>query len=167
MPHAYIIDEAVRRLRRIGMDVDPDDIRWSGFYSQGDGLSFTGYMWSFARLFVASGCAKDNFPMTFKLLSGFSGELEFVMRRWPGGPYVHDLTVFGDMTYAEGFYDMAMGYDDVPVLFDILLAMDEALSDEVQELEEIFTDYLRGIMREIYRQLEDFYDEYEQETGAA
>lgn len=51
---ASAIEDFCEIASKIGFSIDSDDVHWSGFWSQGDGASFTGY-------FVLAECSKEFF----------------------------------------------------------------------------------------------------------
>lgn len=137
-----VIDDAMEWLGYLGFsDVK---IAFSGFWSQGDGASFTG-IWRAKDLQAdkASGYGDE--------LKDFIAEFQEIATKYPEASaritrvshhYCHENTVSIE---CEGFEsEMNVDGADVPVV------------DETRE--SIFTDICRDLMRKIYRDLEKEYE---------
>lgn len=132
--YEFSIDDFVSILNTIGIDCTVKDIQFSGFYSQGDGLSFTGH-YSYSK-----GAYKkivDEFPRWTELHKDVQA-LQDIQSR-------HFYRISGDIYRIGHFYShentVKFGYSHY--------------SDEVEsELTEIFRD----IMQEFYRHLEKEYE---------
>lgn len=140
--HEFAIDDAKEWLGYLGFsDVK---IAFRGFWSQGDGASFTG-TWRARDLQVdkASGYGDE--------LKDAIAEFQEIASKYPGASasitrishhYSHENTVSIE---CEGFEtEMNIDGADVPVV------------DETRE--SIFTDFCRDLMRKIYRDLEREYE---------
>lgn len=167
--HDYVIDEFKEEMKeKFGFEVD--DVRYSGFYSQGDGASFTGEAIDKA-LFLKNALGVTSSSDVFdneedseedELRSligdlrniGFDNrerlkadDLYFNVRRQHGSRYVHENTIDGDVDADEWDLD-----DDDERDFDGF----------VQDLERKTTEWAREQSRDLYRRLED---EYEAQTS--
>ena len=132
-----IIEGFVEDMRELGHDISGKDVRFSGFYSQGDGASFTTKNGSLdAKSLIDSVKSKvASLPANFtkELNEGLiSFELRITNIR-----YCHANTVGLDYSY-DG---------DNPKI--------EAALDEIVD---IALDYLRDKMNELYRSLEEYYE---------
>ena len=129
----FIIDMS----EQYGADIKEDDIQWSGFWSQGDGACFT--------------CDFDEeviFPILKEVLSendidsleGFELSQAKSVRCGPSNFYAHENTVTGDI-----WLDRPGGA--------------ELGSNVVKEMEQRLTEIIRDSCKDLYRRLEDYYDE--------
>jgi hypothetical protein len=164
--HDYVIDEFKEEMKeKFGFEVD--DVRYSGFYSQGDGASFTGEAIDKA-LFLKNALGVTSSSDVFdngedseedELRSlmgdlrniGFDNRERFkaddlyfnVRRRQHGSMYVHENTIDGDVD--ADWLDLD---DDDERDFDGF----------VQDLERKTTGWAREQSRDLYRRLQDEYD---------
>ena len=165
--HDYVIDEFKEEMKeKFGFEVD--DVRYSGFYSQGDGASFTGEAIDKA-LFLKNALGVTSSSDVFdngedseedELRSlmgdlrniGFDNRERFkaddlyfnVRRRQHGSMYVHENTIDGDVD--ADWLDL--DDDDDERDFDGF----------VQGLERKTTGWAREQSRDLYRRLQDEYD---------
>ena len=144
---------------------DVEDIQWSGFYSQGDGASWTGQINIVP--FLSYHLKPDHvdyarFMVLIELI-----ENGFVSRRFEvsrnSHMYNHDKTMFvdredftdwGDTKVRNGIFS---GADALPLAESIY--MDNLMDD----LRQWATDEARSYARDIYKALETNYDEYSSE----
>ena len=92
-----IYDGFKEDMEKVGIEVE--DMRFSGFWSQGDGASFTGYMRS--KPFFEYHKLADSYPWVAKLIShggDFTLRIERTSHR-----YVHENTVGVDLTFTDMF----------------------------------------------------------------
>lgn len=103
--HESVFDMAKEAAKIIGIDID--DIRYSGFWSQGDGASFTG---SYAYVKGAAAAIRKEFP-TATELHNIADRLADAQRRHfyqlradisQSGRYVHEMTMKVDVERADG-----------------------------------------------------------------
>lgn len=127
------------------------DIYFSGFYSQGDGACFEGYIED-TKKFLATNFKPDEYPFIRKLLE-HGGDIKFSCGHF--GHYYHENSVAFDID------NDIFGYV-LPITTDfhdqIVLAWDEALSLEMEEFTDDSKEIFRNNMRQLYRELEQDYD---------
>ena len=144
---------------------DVEDIQWSGFYSQGDGASWTGQINIVP--FLSYHLKPDHvdyarFMVLIELVeNGFTSRRFEVSRN--SHMYNHDKTMFvdredftdwGDTKVRNGIFS---GADALPLAESIYM---EALMDDLRQWA---TDEARSYARDIYKALETNYDEYSSE----
>jgi hypothetical protein len=123
------------------------DINFTGFYSQGDGASFTGRI-DMAQFLKVHGLEEHYMGATF-----FAGQGELWADITRGsGRYCHEHSV--EATLIEDTYN---NFDD-EVRFEVYTRMEEVLNDEWQQLEEEVNKVCRGYMQDLYKQLRDEYE---------
>jgi len=124
-----------------------DDIRFTGFYSQGDGASFTGRV-DMEQFLKAHNLEQDYMGATF-----FAGQGELWAEITRGsGRYAHEHSV--EATLVDDTYN---NFDD-EVRFEVYTRMEEVLNDEWKDLEEEVNKICRGYMQDLYKQLRDEYE---------
>ena len=145
----YTYDQFFERMLKQGIRVT--DIYFSGFYSQGDGACFEGFIED-TKKFLATNFKPDEYPMIRKLLE-HGGDVKF--RCQHSGHYYHENSVAFDID------NDIFGYV-LPITTDfhdqIVLAWDEALSLEMEEFTKDSKEIFRRHMRDLYRELEQEYD---------
>jgi hypothetical protein len=135
--------------------IEVQDMRFSGFCSQGDGASFTGYIDDNKAFFEDHGLT-ETYPYMMKLLShggGFSLCIERSSSR-----YVHENTVSAELSYCDNFSCSCVLRVDDPLREAVVKLWDEALQREYDTICDTVTDIIRGYCRDLYRKLEEEYD---------
>lgn len=144
-------------LKPKGVDVDRKDIQFSGFWSQGDGASFTGRI-DGVEFWTAHGSPPEYVLVVEAIKDGFVAPI-YIERR--SGHYSHENTVgiecdgpwqFDDQEFGDGIFK-GVPWGEVSDEFDALFP------DFLGWVEETCRDY----MRDIYNELEQ---EYEYLTSA-
>lgn len=137
--------------------IDPKGFAFSGFWSQGDGASFTGEVNDSLKFL-------EKYPDKFgalKLLVEKGGDLHISMQRLPGSHYVHHNTVYASIS-CDSFFSVHGYTRNADAQSDTHLAVSDALdqrrTEETDELEELVKDIFQGLMQEMYRDLEREYD---------
>lgn len=137
----YTIEYFADSMYMLGVDIDPQkDVRYSGFYSQGDGASFKGIV-NFSNCNI--GQFEKCFPTDEAMLElakrweKVAAQLQEVELKlgFIGHRYCHENTMTVDAWYAE----------------------DEQWL-KVDELEDEVISILRGFAKQLYKQLEDEYN---------
>lgn len=118
------------------MGFDSPDISFSGFWSQGDGASFTSKHVDIEK-FLASQKAKTRFKALLRVLETDTFRLEVEVERIDTH-YSHEYTVRGNVE--------AYDYSDK--------GKHEKAEAEAQELEALLTETVRKLSKQIYRDLE-------------
>lgn len=140
----YTLTDILTVLGHLGFDTDKDDIQWSGFCSQGDGLSFRGG-WRASQLDLAALLAHapedDDLP-------GFGATLMALTLRHPSSAAKIIFSYYGC-----GVPSMSIDETGTGVIDDN--GWELTLSDE--EAKE-FEDTSRRIAKWAYSQLEDEYN---------
>ena len=154
--------------RGVERGFDIDDIQWSGFGSQGDGASWTGQLWLVP--FLAYHLKPDNpdysrYMVLIELIqNGFTARNMEVSKN--AFMYNHEMTMVVEMENMIEFADWGdtivrsgifAGAEARPLVDSICM---EGLLDDLKGWA---TDEARAYARDIYKALEDAYDEYSSE----
>lgn len=145
-------DDFKEDMEKVGIHVD--NMNFSGFWSQGDGASFTGCI-SDNKLFLEHHNLTESYPWLTKLMShggGFSLSIERT-----GHFYVHENTVSIGLSYTDNFRNVL---PDDGVRAAVIEQWDEHLEAEYNTIWQAVTDIVRGYCRDLYRRLEETYDYY-------
>ena len=150
-----ILMQASEDAKGYGWEVDIDNINFTGFYSQGDGASFTGECWSAQEVTLFLDTLAGEYPYTRLLLSR-EGHVSFMLER-TDSRYYHENTV---KLYIEA--DEFLRFMDQrtvsPLRLQAAEALDALLNEELKVLEVDAIDFLRRKMREVYGNLEEEHD---------
>lgn len=133
--------------------IEVRDMCFSGFWSQGDGASFIGYIHNNKEFFRVHDISEDDYPAIHRLLAydgGFSIDINRSMSR-----YVHENTVSAEILAADGFVHILPSDD---FRDHIISQWDEELNREYDRLQEEVTGIIRDYCRQLYKSLEDEYD---------
>lgn len=128
------------------------DMQFLGFWSQGDGASFTGYI-SNNKMFFDQHGLTDSYPWIAKLMSHDGGFTLTIERT--GHHYVHENTVGVDLSYTDNFRNV-LPDDDLRA--EVIEQWDVQLDAEYNTICEAVTEIVRGYCRDLYRRLEETYD---------
>ena len=143
--YQYTYDEFKIEMQTKGITVD--EMNFTGFYSQGDGASFTGRV-DMIQFLKVHGLEEHFMGATF-----FAGQGELWADITRGtGRYCHQHSV--EATLIDDTYN---NFDD-EVRFEVYTRMEEVLNDEWKDLEEEVNKICRGYMQDLYRQLRDEYE---------
>lgn len=147
----YLYDEFKSDLRKVGIDVE--DIYFSGFWSQGDGASFTGRIrkWDIA-LFLEAHFKPTEYPM-LKMFIDKGGEA--MVRISQSGHYYHSNTM-GYSYEFESFSDVMDRTSEF--ISQIIDNFDEELSVELVEFQDNVEHICKDYADEFYKTLEKEYD---------
>ena len=176
--HGYAIEEFKEDLADEGVSVD--DVQFTGFYSQGDGASFTGEVEDMKKFLVEtvslteySDDELDELPADVKeKVEGFVATLTISFNR-KESRYSHVKTCQAD-TWSEivrsTFYEDE--YPDYKILFtnrvltgNPIVFMD--LEHEESRIDEIAEEWRLKQCIELYRSLEDEYDSLQSDEAVA
>lgn len=127
------------------------DMFFSGFWSQGDGACFNGFVEDM-RQYLDKNFKPDDYPMIRKLLDG-GGTVKFSVEH--SGHYYHEnCTRF----YIEA--DRLEHVLDAPTDFhlSVLENYDQLLDGEIVDFEKQSVEIFKNFMRTLYRTLEKEYD---------
>ena len=124
-----------------------DDMNFTGFYSQGDGASFTG------RIDMIQFLKEHNLEQEYMGATFFAGQGELWVDITRGSSlYCHEHSV--EATLIEDTFN---SYDD-ETRFEVYCRMEEVLNSEWQKLEEEVNEICRSYMQDLYRKLRDEYE---------
>ena len=145
----YIYDNFKERMSEQGILVT--DIYFSGFWSQGDGACFEGWIEN-TPLFLEKHCKPDEYPLIRKLVaSGGACSIKSEHR----GHYYHENCTHFSVTVDELRCVLPM-----PTEFheQIVEEWDKMLEYELQDFEKESVEIFKRYMKELYRELEKEYD---------
>lgn len=136
-------------MEKVGIEVE--DMRFSGFWSQGNGASFTGYIRE--KPFFTHHNLGESYPWMAKLMAlGGSFDLRIVRT---GHHYVHENTVSVELSHTDMFRNV-LPDDDVRA--EIIRQWDYLLDGEYEGICQTVTDIIRDYCRDLYGQLQDEYE---------
>lgn len=150
--HDCIIDYFIGEMEGIGIYIDYKEVHWSGFYSQGDGASFT---CRFDPLtFMTKHHLVDTYPAAAFLATH---DLLYITSNRLSSRYSHESTV--EFTVSdEGYHGYDEETDDLREAVSIAMA-EKFANEELHRLEQEVTDICRGYMRDLYHKLEQEYED--------
>jgi len=141
-PHYEVVYDifALRMSENYGAELKTEEITWSGFWSQGDGASFT---CDFDTEVLLPILKKELNEDQVALLEEIDAEVDCASIR-TGYQYSHENTVRGKVSiyYGDAYYDRMVQINEI---HDIL--------------ENKLTEIIREESRNLYKRLEDFYDQ--------
>lgn len=132
--------------------IEVQDMRFSGFWSQGDGASFTDYIIDNIQ-FLEAHELTESYPWTTKLLE-MGGEFTLKIER-TSHHYVHENTISVDLTYPYMFSHVLPRDDLRSAIAD---RWDQHLDAEYDIITEAATGIIRDYCRDLYRRLEEDYN---------
>ena len=138
----------------LGKGIYVSDIRFSGFWSQGDGASFTGRIED-TKLFLEEHKLGQNYPWVAKLVSLGGGFDLYITRT--ASHYVHENTVSASLEDTDMFNNVLSVGDD-GLREHIVAHWDYQLDQEYTSIETDVTAIIRGYCQDLYRMLEEEYD---------
>jgi len=150
-----IIEGFVEEMEEIGMaDVECE---FSGFYSQGDGASFTGRVSDNNEFFKAVGIDLPSVGIDDKvskklgtILNSIAENIYVTIRRNDSRHY-HYNTISADVEID--------GEDEIEVDLGLGMVIEIDISEICEKIEPIITDWAREKSKELYRNLENSYEE--------
>lgn len=153
----FTIDYWKEKLEQIGFD--NADIRFSGFWSQGDGASFTAYCDSekvLNSLLMCEGKLQNykQWRLWFELID--AGIFKFDISR-NSSHYCHEYTISGVIHDDFGGLNDRMWYAPDPKKpFNFTSRFEQKAN--LEYLEAMFDSFIKDISRKIYSDLEDEYE---------
>jgi len=132
--------------------IDVDKMLFSGFWSQGDGASFTGHITN-SKAFMETHDLTETYPWVTKLLAA-GGDFDLRIER-TSHHYVHENTVSADIASADMFCNL-LDSDEFRDL--ITTQWDKNLDKEYDQLESHVTEIIRDYCVDLYHRLEKEYD---------
>jgi len=141
-PHYEVVYDifALRMSENYGAELKTEEITWSGFWSQGDGASFT---CDFDTEVLLPILKEELNEEQIALLKEINAEIDCASIR-TGYQYAHENTVRGKVSiyYGDAYYNRMVEINEI---HDIL--------------ENKLTEIIREESRNLYRELERFYDQ--------
>lgn len=125
-----------------------EDMNFTGFYSQGDGASFTG------RIDMIQFLKVHELEQEYMAATFFAGQGELWVDITRGGSrYYHEQSVNFNLI-ADNFNN----YEEGSTRYEVYDTMDTVLNSEWKDLETEVTDICRGYMQDLYSKLRDEYE---------
>lgn len=135
------------KLEMIEKGITIDDINFTGFYSQGDGASFTG------RIDMIQFLKAHDLEHIYMGATFFAGQGELWAEITRGDSrYCHEHSV--EATLIDDTYN---NFDD-DIRFEVYTRMEEILNNEWKDLEEEVNKICRSYMQDLYLRLRDEYE---------
>lgn len=142
----YTYDEFKIEMQTKGITVD--DMNFTGFYSQGDGASFTG------RIDMIQFLKVHELEQQFMGATFFAGEGELYADIKRGSSrYYHEDSV--NINLEADTYN---NYEDDSIRYEVYDTMETVLNSEWKDLEEQVSDICKGYMQDLYSKLRDEYE---------
>lgn len=161
----YVLDGFVEDMEKLGATINPDDIRFTGFYSQGDGATWTGWV-DVNRLINSNQITldPDRLPYTCKLLTAMRS-------RGVSFTYAAKVVIYNTARYNNY---RAMAIDSFPLCDSFsyyncsghiyseaqrvqLAIADQHLDEEHEQVREMVLEWAQDMARKLYRDLEAEY----------
>lgn len=138
--------------------VEVHDLRFSGFWSQGDGASFDYKVRGEDVVpFLRTSGLADHFPMMLKLAEDPSHYmLDIKSYRSREMRYVHSNMVNAEITTESWAADY--NFESQALEYAIAEINDAAVGAEFEEFEKAVNEHMRGLMDDLYKRLEEEYD---------
>jgi hypothetical protein len=125
-----------------------DEMNFTGFYSQGDGASFTGKV-DMIQFLKVHGLEEHFMGATF-----FAGQGELWAEISRGSSrYAHENSVTVNLVV-----DSYNNYEDGSTRYEVYETMQEVMEHETKDLEKEVEDICKGYMRDLYAKLRDEYE---------
>lgn len=149
----YVYEQFKEKCNELGIEVDK--IYFSGFWSQGDGACFEGSVRDWEKFLTGMG-KPELYEVTKKLEASDSSMDIHPMMSWThSGHYYHEYCVtFDSDLYIENPYDA----NDDPLRHTAWGAV-HGDGGPLYPHEDAMIDHIRGLMRNLYKQLECEYDD--------
>ena len=142
-------EDFVEQCDKKGVCVDPKKIYFSGFWSQGDGASFSGYVSNWPTVLQA--VIKDE-KLRAKAVE-LAEELGWNFSCTQSGYYASNLRCSADLSVRECPYD-----EEEDPLRATAWGIDELSVSDADDIEESVTDFFNELAGDLYRSLEFTYD---------
>jgi hypothetical protein len=176
--HENVIEGFHQDLSEMG--VEDVDVQYSGFYSQGDGASFTGKVEDMKLFLVKtlgmtqySNDELDELPVAVKeKANGFIDSLTIAFNR-NSSRYYHEKTcqadtwceILDNAFYDEEYPDGKIRFTDRVLTGEPIVFMD--LEHEVAKIDDAAEEWRSGKCKELYRDLETEYDYLQSDESVA
>ena len=157
-----IREEFIEEMAEFGIDVS--DIQFSGFYSQGDGACFSGYVYDVDKFMKAMGGSWDDYPHTLDVLKQL-GEDIHISWKHSNSNYCHENTLSFDIEYDRLVDELS--WDSPQLLLDAAEALDAAADAEYQVLEEDITRFIKCLCGDLYDRLQNDFEHLTSDEAVA
>ena len=177
--HDWVIDGFKEDLAEEGVEVD--DVQYSGFYSQGDGASFTGEVTDMKHFLVKALGMKqfsdeelEDLPEDIKeKVRGFIDSLTIAFNKKYGSRYSHENTcqtdvwceILDNAFYDEEYPDGKIYFTNRVLVGEPIVFMD--LDQEQEKIDQAAEDWRLNKCRDLYRDLEREYDGLQSDEAVA
>ena len=142
----YTYEDFKLRMQEKGITVD--EMNFTGFYSQGDGASFTGRV-DMIQFLKVHGLEEHYMGATF-----FAGQGELWAEITRGSSrYSHENSVSVNV-----IPDTYNNFEDGSTRAEVYATMEEVLDSEMDDLQEQVEDICKSYMRDLYSELRDEYE---------
>jgi hypothetical protein len=146
-------DDFVEYAAERGFTTDHKNISFSGFWSQGDGASFTGSI--DVPTFIKFHKLETAYPWIMKLFE-HGGDIYAKVDRF-GSLYVHENTCWAEVSDCDEFSAVIDTKGD-DTRYAVLAEWDKHLQSDIDQLEEVMESTRLEMCRHLYKQLEAEYD---------
>lgn len=148
-----IREEFIEEMAELGIDVS--DVKFTGFYSQGDGACFSGYVYDVDKFMKAMGGSWDDYPHTLAVLKQL-GEDIHISWRHNNSNYYHENTLSFDIEYDRLVDELS--WDSPQLLLDAAEALDAAADAEYRVLEQDIRSFIKGLCGDLYERLQNDFE---------
>lgn len=155
-------DMFIEDMAELGIDVS--DIQFSGFYSQGDGACFSGYVCDVDKFMKAMGSSWDDYPRTLDVLKQLGEDIHISWKHSKSN-YYHENTLSFDIEYDRLVDELS--WDSPQLLLDAAEALDAAADAEYRVLEHDITSFVKGLCIDLYERLQDSYEHLTSDEAVA
>ena len=147
----YVYDLFVERMKQVGIHVE--NMMFSGFWSQGDGACFVGWV-DDPDLFMLKHDLDEHYPYVYKTLE-HNGTLNVSSSHQHR--YCHENSV--SIRVDVDNFECLLGYDyETEIQQAVIDVLDEKLYDELADFEQSCAEIFRDYMRELYATLRKEYE---------
>lgn len=148
-----VYEQFHERMSKVGIHVD--DMIFSGFWSQGSGACFSGYVDDIGIFMEAHGLTPD-YPMTTKLVCGEGGEVD-IRSYFNDHRYCHEYAADINVEVDSFKQWIADAYNS-ELQEAVVDALDAELENEYEGFKHDCTEIFRDYMRELHKELQNEYE---------
>lgn len=148
-----VYEQFHERMGKVGIHVV--DMIFSGFWSQGDGACFSGYVDDIGIFMEAHGLTSE-YTMTAKLVNETDAAVS-ISSTFNHGRYCHEYSADINIE-VDRFKDWIDGAHNSELQEAVVDAFDAELESEYEGFETDCTEIFRDYMRELYKELENEYE---------
>ncbi len=156
-----ISDFIVDMKEEFGLEISSESVRFSGFWSQGDGASFLCQIDKPTLKGLMEKCGLfEKHPKMDELFNSDIYELSFTMSR-NSSRYCHQNTIDGNLVledFASFHISSDMSQQDVDFVYSVCNAAAQQWASILSACDADLMNFLRDQMRELYSRLENEYE---------